>query len=789
MRRFDRYRRGLVARRRGTGEPAVAAALWAAVYAAVSVTGERLSTTVLEVQWQLLPLDVLRAHPFRSVWHLHTQPPLWNLLVGCIDRWSPLSLAVSMQLVLVASGCVLAACIAWILRALGLARTPVLVLTAIATLNGSVLFAALRPQYELPVAAMLAGLVVLAMRAPGARSGRVLVLASVVVTALVLTRSLYHPVVIPIVLGIVWWLHAGHVRRRDVIVAVAIPLVLVGGWAVKNEVLFDRPTLASWTGMNLLRSVAPALEEDDVDELRRSGAIDLPDGTFLPLADYRGVVPPCTPAHDDPALTVESRPVVTTEDDLAPVEEITNFNHECFLPVYDAARDDAVAMARAHPSRWLLARVWSLNNWFELPKPPTSSPLSTMISKLTTVALLGVAHPGLPSSWPPFWVNHWTWTLTIPLASVVLLVAAVRRGRRRRAPIDGGFVLAGFLLAWTFAAGIAFELGEQARFRAPTDPLVLAFAGALALQWVHRRRQRPAEPPPPADRPPGPRRQVALSAAVLVAGIALVNLRQGTAELQVVDAATAAAQVEQVVASAAPAPTTTVAPTTSTSSTATSAPPATTATSVTAVPAAVAPAVAPAAAPPVPARTTCRLIVHLGDSNLGMTLGLFQTAYDELGVQSILDFANGRGADIAVDGTTARQAIAAARADTSPDGRCWIIALSGADAVQAHLQGVDPAPTIRAIADALGDEPAMWIPPVLTSATTEWNLVASTTYDLALQEAVAGRANIGVFDWPSIALQHLDQFQSDGIHYTGDLYRMFVRSVLDAASARWEIGA
>src|SRR5688500_18557271 len=202
-------------------------------------------------------MDVLRAHPFRSVWNLHVQPPLWNLLVGCIDRWSPLSLALSMQVVMVVSGSVLAACIASVLRTLGLSRGPVILLTALATLNGSILLLAFRPQYELPVAAMLAALVLLATRSPGLRSGRVLVLTSVTVTALVLTRSLYHPVVIPVVLGLVGWIHRERIGRRAVVAALAIPLALVGGWVVKNEVLFGRATLASWDGMNLLRSVAP----------------------------------------------------------------------------------------------------------------------------------------------------------------------------------------------------------------------------------------------------------------------------------------------------------------------------------------------------------------------------------------------------------------------------------------------------------------------------------------------------------------------------------------------------
>ena len=42
--------------------------------------------------WQLLDVSVLQDDPLRGVWYLHTQPPLFNLVVGLL-AWSPLPLA------------------------------------------------------------------------------------------------------------------------------------------------------------------------------------------------------------------------------------------------------------------------------------------------------------------------------------------------------------------------------------------------------------------------------------------------------------------------------------------------------------------------------------------------------------------------------------------------------------------------------------------------------------------------------------------------------------------------
>jgi hypothetical protein len=170
-----------------------------------------------------------------------------------------------------------------------------------------------------------------------------------------------------------------------------------------------------------------------------------------------------------------------------------------------------------------------------------------------------------------------------------------------------------------------------------------------------------------------------------------------------------------------------------------------------------------------------------------MASARFEEAYDALGLESVIDFSNGRGADTVKEGTTALAAISSIRSSTPASGRCWVVALSGADAVQSHLDGTDPRPSIRLIADAIGSEPILWVPPVLTSATTEWNLLASTSYDMALAEVVADRHNVTILDWPSIALQHLDQFQTDGVHYTPFLYDLLVDTVIGAAGDEWEL--
>ena len=54
--------------------------------------GAGVSGAELASSWQLLDVAVLEDDPLRGVWYLHTQPPLFNLVVGLL-AWSPLPLA------------------------------------------------------------------------------------------------------------------------------------------------------------------------------------------------------------------------------------------------------------------------------------------------------------------------------------------------------------------------------------------------------------------------------------------------------------------------------------------------------------------------------------------------------------------------------------------------------------------------------------------------------------------------------------------------------------------------
>jgi hypothetical protein len=474
----------------------IAASAWTFVYLLLCATGQRFSTRFLDFGWQLIPTETLRADPLGSVWHLHIQPPLWNLIVGAVLAWSPMSDSVSLQLVLFAFGVTGVALLASLLA--HLFTQPILgaAIATVVMLDPQVLAGAFTPTYDLPTTCGLIAALWLVVMQP--RSPRfTLISLAAVGTAVVLTRTVFHPLWLVLLLVGSWWVVRRSVDRRTVVWTVGIPLVLIGGWMVKNEVMFDRPTLSSWFGMNVQRAVVPIATDDQLAGWAATGDISeitaaYPSG-FSSFSTYEPYVGECIAGHDHPST---ADPIRRGPDSLP------NFNAECYLPIYDIAGDDALWVITNHPSLYLEGRWWAMRAWV-MEAPPPESATSSIYDAFRPV--YRVAELGLPLTLPSIRLGELPWgALDVPqhlsllqaLATVLVIMAGIRavwRRLRRRAssPWIQVEVVAGLIVGWNLAVGVLFELGEQFRFRAMTDPITMSIGIWLAWRLVSHVRGRP----------------------------------------------------------------------------------------------------------------------------------------------------------------------------------------------------------------------------------------------------------------------------------------------------------
>lgn len=478
-----------------TSSAAVPAALvWFVVYVSLVVTGVGFDNGYLNYGWQLVPWDVLTTDPLRSVWYLHVQPPGWNLFLGLPSWISPWSDRITIQALMFVVGLCVVVLAALLAERIGAGRRTAIAVAVVATLHPEVLKGAFEPNYELGVAALLLGACLAVVRLErSARFDRGFVILSIVLTVLIMTRSLYHPVLIPLFLVPLGVWGRRHLTRRGLVVAILIPLVVVGGWMTKNQVLFGQSSLSSWFGMNLQRAVVPVLDLDELEKMYAAGEVSdiAMIGPFGRYSLYEPYVEPCTPSRTHRSL---SEPMRTT-DPVSP-----NFNYECFLPVFEQAGQDAWAVIRQHPGAWLEGRLWSLRTTAAVADRPGNSPSVVMRLLDDVYSIARLDYRGILSTegWgTPIYGRLEAPTdfglVLIPLyGSVVAAGAAFAvRGWRRRSMSAREWVVVGAatFAIFTVVVGAVAELGEQSRFRTAVDPLVTVI-GLVLLAGVIAKRRR-----------------------------------------------------------------------------------------------------------------------------------------------------------------------------------------------------------------------------------------------------------------------------------------------------------
>lgn len=477
---------------------------WTSVYLVVAALGHVFVDDFLEVAWQLAPLDALRAEPIASTWYLHIQPPLWNLGIGSVLRWSPLPDALSLQLLWFALAAATVALLADALHRLSGWRVGAAAIAVVVMCNPQVLTLAYQPAYELPTTLGLVIVLWLVARRPRSIPAT-FIACSVALTTVAMTRAMYHPLWLALVLLVLWWAWRPALDRRTIALAVMVPLLVTGGWMLKNQVLFDHFTLSSWTGMNLQRSVVQVLSPEEIDRLVAEGVIspisqEAPYG-FVGYERYAPLMPPCSPTRSHPVLTIVERPGEFAQP---------NFNYECFLPVFDQASADARAVIREVPSAYVTGRVWATKAWFmtfdtayETQKSPGMNALDRLYRVIDVRVPVTLSNAPLQSSFYAAASRDTDLAVAKIAFLVLVLVVGCRSGwrvlRRRGEPVDVALLIGAAIAGWTFASGVLFELGEQPRFRATTDPIVDALGIWLVVVMVGRllarRRTSPALEP------------------------------------------------------------------------------------------------------------------------------------------------------------------------------------------------------------------------------------------------------------------------------------------------------
>lgn len=421
----------------------------------------------LDWLWQVLPLEALAANLSGSLWYLHSQPPLFNAIVGVVLHlpgdviWLRLlfwELGLALVLVMFAS-----------LRSMGLPRALAHALVLLFSLNPTpALYENFYFYSYLEAFLVSASLFTLLGHAWRPVS------YGIASSLLVSLRALFQPVwALAIAIAITTTRPAGS-RRTSVWLFAPI---LVGVLLIfKNGMLFGVWSTSSWYGLNLARLPTFALQ-NQIAELGAAGIVSpaFVSGPFLAVSSYSADVTKAT--VDWARQRYGVAPVLMHE---LKDSGYVNFNHAGEIAVSRQLARDSLAAMRARPGPVAQKMVEGVVLFF---KPASDSLfLSDNLARLYRLDQIWRAalYPGG----------------SIVVVAGWLVLAVVSSGWLWwRGPADASHLRAAAAFVclttlWVATVGNLTEYGENNRFRFALDPMLLVWNAGSAWWLCVKLRSR-----------------------------------------------------------------------------------------------------------------------------------------------------------------------------------------------------------------------------------------------------------------------------------------------------------
>jgi len=465
--------------------------VWAAV-AGVRYDDVVLHGTPSTDKWQLLDVHLLRTDLVDSVWHLNSQPPLFNLYCGLLLKLPTGLRRPTEVLVALALGLAMVVCAYLVQVELGVPRAVALGVTLVVVVaSPAYLLYENWLDYAYATAAfgtVGAWCLVRFLRTARARFGFGFFVAY---AAVVLTDSTYQAVWL--VLAAVPVAVVLRRRWRTVLAVAAVPLLVVAGWYVKDYVQVGTTTTSSWLGMNLAKSVLFMAPADQVAELQRQGRMN----ALASIPSFAG------PAVYAPRYVRAVPSPVAAVGALYKSDGATNFNNPLYVHVSSLYLHDDAAWIRAHPGEYAHDVLASLGVWFvgtdqnftDSVNWPATRDYARVYDRVVEWQPVQDPAPGLVVFRRGWHRPAWLSGQALAVYALALFGAPVVAWRRRRSDPALAGTLA--VLWWTTAYALVttslVEIGENERFRAelgpvPTVVAVVVVTAAVRTAWSRRGR-------------------------------------------------------------------------------------------------------------------------------------------------------------------------------------------------------------------------------------------------------------------------------------------------------------
>jgi hypothetical protein len=455
--------------------------------------GVRFDWDPLRSSLAILDPELLRTDLLRTLLYSHSQPPLFNLFVGVVLKCAPAGPFPVFRILYVGMGLAMTFALQASLVRLHVPSVLAFVLCAAVMISPATILFENLLFYTYPVALMLI-LSVLVLQIY-LRTGTMTYawMFFGLLGCIVLTRSLFHPLWFVLASGAL--IAAGRGRRSRLLVAAAVPLLVIVLWSAKNLVLFGSASSSSWLGMSLCKMVTVGVPEGERVRLVEEGVLS-PYALRRPyqgIDEYRDLLP----HRDSTGVPVLDREVRSTGN--------MNLNHSAYIDISGRYFRDALVLIRIHPGIYLRGVVHALFLYFRPaseylsfhPNRPSVQGLDRAVNGI----LLGqraYERPGFEANDSPLdyaWQVRRTGIIIAFVWTAVILWALARLWKCLRAPgaVSPRCILLVYVLGtllYVTVVGNLLEIGENCRFRFSVDPLFVVLLSIPLTEGITRFREK-----------------------------------------------------------------------------------------------------------------------------------------------------------------------------------------------------------------------------------------------------------------------------------------------------------
>ncbi len=456
--------------------PAILAAVFVLSRLLYARAGVRFEAGTITSSWHFIDIHLLKTDLWRSVFYLHTQPPLLNLLTGLGLQLFPANYPAVFHALFLLTGLAFALFIYYLGNRLGFPKYLSLILAAWFSISPATIIYENILSYAYPLPAVLTMAAVFLARFLENKRPVDGLLFSFLLAGMALTWSLFHLIWLVGCLAIAWFALKGTRTKA----AWLLPaLLLVTAWYAKNALLYDTFSASTWGGLNLFKIVTydmPGktrkawIEEGKVSELALVPPFRSPE-VYL---EYF----PNTPLTGIPLL-----------DEYYTSTDYRNQHHHVYVPAGERYWKDSLHMIALAPQDYLRSVLRATYIFFHSASDYKQiMDIRQPIDRLDTLwnrLFYGQwqKDEALQERAARFSPGHFAWFLTIGfLLALTGLSAYLWQARARLSEPRPALLLFLFWnLLFVSVISVTMDLGENNRFRFTIDALAL-----LALVFVVR---------------------------------------------------------------------------------------------------------------------------------------------------------------------------------------------------------------------------------------------------------------------------------------------------------------